>query len=133
MNNTKAFSQQITFLHTNDLDQTQKFYAGILGLLLVRDQGTCRIFQVNPHAFLGFCTHIEPIAKGRRIILTLVSENVDGWYEDLKNKNVDIISPPESNPRFQIYHFFFKDPNGYWIEIQKFDEPLSTGPNENFV
>jgi catechol 2,3-dioxygenase-like lactoylglutathione lyase family enzyme len=133
MNNFTAFPQQITFLHTNDLNLTQEFYVGILGLPLVRDQETCRIFQVNPHAFLGFCTHIEPISKGRRIILTLVSENVDRWFEVLKGKNVDIISPPEANPKFKIYHFFFKDPNGYWIEIQKFDEPLSTEPDENLA
>jgi catechol 2,3-dioxygenase-like lactoylglutathione lyase family enzyme len=37
---------------------------------------------------------------------------------------VEVSGPPQSNPKYQIYHFFLKDPDGYWIEIQKFDHPL---------
>jgi catechol 2,3-dioxygenase-like lactoylglutathione lyase family enzyme len=117
--------QQITFLHSSDLKVTKHFYNGLLGLEVVRDQGTCLIFKVTPSAFLGFCEHIEPLPAGRRIILTLVTEDVDQWYLQLKKNGASIEEPPKANPKFQIYHFFLKDPDGYWIEFQRFDHPLS--------
>ena len=119
-----GFNQQITFLHAENLVRTKKFYSDVLGLQLVRDQGICLIFQVTDSAYLGFCEHIEPIKQGRRIILTLVTDNVDSWYSELIGKKVDIVAPPKANPKYQIYHFFLKDPDGYWIEIQSFNDPL---------
>jgi len=118
------FSQQITFLHAQDLSKTREFYIEKLGLALVRDQSTCLIFQVTDQAYLGFCEHIEEIQQGRKVILTLVSEDVDQWYELLTNRGVKNLEQPKYNPKYQIYHFFLRDPNGYWIEIQRFDTPL---------
>ena len=117
-------SQQITFLHAQDLEETRKFYSDVLGLKLARDQGTCLIFEITKSAYLGFCEHIEPIPPGRKVILTLVSDDVDGWYAVLNKSGQSIIDPPTANPKYEIYHFFIPDPNGYWIEIQKFDRPL---------
>lgn len=119
-----AFSQQITFLHTSDLKATWQFYTQVLFLTLARDQATCLIFRVNDGAYLGFCEHIEPIQPGRKVILTLVSNDVEDWYKTLKSRGVDLMDPPKYNPKYQITHFFLKDPNGYWIEIQRFENPL---------
>jgi hypothetical protein len=30
--------------------------------------------------------------------------------------------PPQDNPRYGIYHFFFEDPDGYKLEIQSFHD-----------
>ena len=117
-------TQQITFLHAQDLEETRRFYTEVLGLALARDQGTCLILQVNEGAYLGFCEHIEQIPPGRKVILTLVSDDVDGWYAALKESDYSLIDPPTANPMYAIYHFFIHDPNGYWIEIQRFDQPL---------
>jgi len=119
-----GFSQQITFLHSNDLGITRDFYTKLLGLSLVRDQGTCLIFEITETAFLGFCQHITPVPEGRNVILTLISEDVDGWYQYLIDKGNKTLTPPKHNPEYHIYHFFLKDPDGFWIEIQKFDQPL---------
>ncbi len=119
-----AISQQITFLHAGNLAETRQFYNSVLGLKVARDQGTCLIFKVNPSAFLGFCEHIEPLPAGRKVILTLVTEDVDGWYLHLKKNGAIIEEPPKAKPKFKIYHFFLKDPDGYWIEFQRFDNPL---------
>lgn len=118
-----SFEQFVTFLRTADLEATTRFYAGTLGLPLVRDQGVCRIFRLAPSAYLGFCTHLEA-APPDGVILTLVAEDVDGWYERLRAQGVEFVKPPAHTPRYQIYHCFFKDPNGYLLEIQRFDEPL---------
>ena len=118
------FDQQITFLQAQNLDITRKFYTDLLNLPLVRDQEACLIFGVAENAYLGFCRHIEPIPPGRRVILTLVTDDVDGWYQRLKSRGADLVSQPKANAKFEIYHFFLKDPDGYWIEIQRFDQPL---------
>jgi catechol 2,3-dioxygenase-like lactoylglutathione lyase family enzyme len=118
------FERTVTFLHTSDLDATSHFYEDILGLPLVRDQGVCRIYKTSENAYLGFCTHLEtPVKAG--IILTLVTPNVDTWYTTLRSKGVETVNPPVHNPKYQIYHFFFKDPSGYTMEIQSFNEPLT--------
>lgn len=118
------FSQQITFLHTQDLAATQRFYSQLLGLAMVRCQANCLIFRATESAYLGFCEHIEPITPGRKVILTLVSKDVEEWYETLKNRGADLMEPPKANPKYEITHFFLKDPDGYWIEVQRFDQPL---------
>lgn len=120
----KEFSQQITFLHSDDLQTTRHFYCDILGLPLVRDQGSCLIFRVTKSAFIGFCEHITKINSDRSVILTLVTDEIDEWFTLLKEKGINLISEPKHNPKFLIYHFFFHDPDGYWIEIQRFDVPL---------
>jgi len=55
-------------------------------------------------------------------IITLVTENVDEVYNKLINKGLKIAESPKLNKKFNIYHFFIKDPNGYTIEIQRFLE-----------
>ena len=119
---TNLFDQSLTFLHTADLNRTAVFYEEILGLLLVRDQGTCRIYKTSDDGYLGFCTHLDPPST-EGIILTLVIDDVDGWYQRLIEKGVTIKAPPVYNPKYQIYHFFITDPNGFNLEFQRFDDP----------
>lgn len=117
-------SQQITFLHAKNLAVTRQFYEDLLGLELARDQGTCLIFRVTESAFIGFCKHIPPIPSSRSVILTLVSDDVDGWHKALKDKGLSTLAQPTYNPDYHIYHFFLEDPDGYRIEFQRFEEPL---------
>ena len=115
-------AQQITFLYTPDLTATARFYENIIGLELVLDQGTCRIYATAPNSYLGFCERI-PAADPKSIIFTLVTPDVDGWYGFLKEQGVVFEKPPAYNPQYQIYHCFLRDPNGYLIEIQRFEDP----------
>ena len=117
------FSQQITFLPSSELEITKLFYQDILGLQLVRDQGDCVIFRVSISAFLGFCLR-EKTPDAEKIILTLVSQDVDTWHNFLCQRGVRVETRPQYNPKYGIYHFFFSDPNGYKIEIQRFDQSL---------
>lgn len=120
----QLFEQTVTFLPTRSLDAATHFYRNILGLPLVRDQGVCRIFKSSPNGYLGFCTHLQapPIPEG--LILTLVCNDVDTWHAKLVAAGVTITRPPAHNPKYAIYHFFFEDPDGYTLEIQRFDTPL---------
>lgn len=116
------FDAQITFCYTPDLAATARFYGGLLGLPLVLDQGPCRIYRVRAGAFLGFCERAgAPRPDG--VILTLVCEDVDARCRLLAGRGVVFEKPPAHNERFRIYHCFFRDPNGYLLEIQRFDDP----------
>ena len=116
------FKEFITFLGTNDLKKTSNFYQKILGLTLYKDQKICLIFNINKQSKIGFCEHIPVIQDKKSPIMTFVTEEVDEVYKTLVNKGLKIVESPKLNKKYNIYHFFFKDPNGYTIEIQRFLE-----------
>ena len=117
-----GWDAQITFCYTADFESTAHFYENLLGLPLALDQGNCRIYRVRDGAFIGVCRRARtPDSDG--IILTLVSEDVDGWYARLVERGVQFEKAPKFNPKFNIYQCFLRDPNGYLIEIQRFDDP----------
>jgi catechol 2,3-dioxygenase-like lactoylglutathione lyase family enzyme len=116
-----SFDEQITFVHVADLERSSAFYGGTLGLELVRDQGACRIYRAAADAHLGVCDHRPPEPGG--IILTLVTDDVDGWATRLRDAGHDV-DGPVANHRFAIYHCFVRDPDGHLVEFQRFDEPL---------
>lgn len=110
----------IIFFGTEDLDKTDKFYREILDLKLYKDQGLCRIYEIEGGGKIGFCSHIEIVLGEKSPIITLLTENVDDIYDTLTQKGYIIKEGPKTNEKFQIYHFFVQDPNGYTVEIQKF-------------
>ncbi len=120
---TLSLDSQITFLYTRDLASTTRFYEQALGLRLILDQGSCRIYRITDSACLGFCQRENlPDQPGleSKVIFTLVTQDVDGWYERLTSQGIVIEKPPVRDPAYDIYHFFLRDPNGYLIEIQRF-------------
>ncbi|MEH2196694.1 VOC family protein [Nostoc sp.] len=117
--------QQITFFYTHNLNASTEFSEQMLGLKLWLDQGTCRIYTVSGSGYLGFCQASEkstpPANKQPSVIFTLVTQQVDEWFEYLKERGVKFEKPPTLNENYNIYHCFFRDPSGYLIEIQRFE------------
>ena len=115
---------QITFFYTDNLKQTSEFYEQIIELPMALDQGSCRIYRVCKNSYVGFCSKLDggQVIKND-VIFTLVTPDVDGWYQYLQKKGVVFEKPPQVNPKFGIYHTFLRDPNGYLIEIQRFEDP----------
>ena len=114
------YEGMIVFLGTDNLENTHSFYHDTLGLPLYKDQGLCRIYDVPGGGKIGFCEHMDISKSGKSPIITLLIDDVDGVYKRLSEKGVKIEKEPGVNPKFNIYHFFAKDPNGYYVEIQKF-------------
>jgi catechol 2,3-dioxygenase-like lactoylglutathione lyase family enzyme len=112
---------QITFGYTRDPEATWRFYEEVLGLRLVLDQGGCRIYRAAGDAYLGMC-HRAGAPRPEGVILTLVTDDVDGWHRRLVEHGVTFEKEPAQNPEYGIYHCFFRDPNGYLLEIQRFDD-----------
>jgi len=126
----QLFDQQVTFLYVRDLEASDAFYRGKLGLEMVLDQGSCRILRVSRDGFLGICQcRDERPSNPEGIIVTLVSRDVDGWHRDLTAKGVEFDSAPAENAIFNIYHCFLKDPDGHQLEIQRFNDPAWPQPD----
>lgn len=114
---------QITFLYTRDLQKSIDFYEDILGFSLAVDQGSCRIYHlVGHHAYFGICERESAPENPQGLIFTIVTQDVDAWYERISLKGWHCEYPPRLNKNYNIYHFFVKDPNGYLLEFQHFAE-----------
>lgn len=119
----EPFEQHITFLSVADLDRAAHFYGGVLGLPLALDQGDCRIYTVSASAFVGVCLRPDAVSPDG-VIVTLVTDDVDGWHERLVAAGVPCDRAPNHNERYRLYQAFYRDPDGYLIEIQRFLDPL---------
>lgn len=122
-----TIERQITFLYTRDLKTTSYFYEYVIGLELILDQGTCRIYRICSGGYLGFCEQDGAKTEHEDIIFTLVTNEVDRWHRYLLSRGVEMEQPPVHNPAYNIYHLKFRDPNGYLLEIQRFDNPAWDG------
>ncbi|MCC6906069.1 MAG: VOC family protein, partial [Anaerolineae bacterium] len=118
-----AVGQQITFYFTYDIERTARFYGEVLGLREVHRARDTRIWQITETAFLGFSEHVNiPLAPPDNSIFALVSPDVDGWYTHLKKHHVRIVQPPALNRAGGVYQFQLRDPNGFLIEIRRFEK-----------
>ncbi len=118
----------ITFFFYEDLDEAAQFYENVLEFELVLDQGVAKIFRISGRSYFGIVDgtkgHLRPQQKSAAL-LTIVVEDVCGWHEVLKNKNVRNISDIRQGTFCE--HFFFEDPAGYALEVQRFRDPGVAG------
>jgi catechol 2,3-dioxygenase-like lactoylglutathione lyase family enzyme len=115
---------QVTFLPTTDLAAVDAFYGDLLGLPLVRDQGVCRIYETSPGAHLGFCDRGYAVPGEFRVVLTLIVDDVAAAFHTLVARGATPEGPPSHSERYAATSFFVRDPNGYLLELQRFDVPL---------
>ncbi len=119
-----SISQQVTWVYTDDLPGTARFYGETIGLEQVLDQGGCRIYKTSATSFLGVC-QVRPgrFVEPKGVVITMVTRDVDEWHAFLKARSVTILEPPAYHPSFDVYCFFAADPNGYKLEFQAFRDP----------
>lgn len=114
----------ITFFYYDNIHAVAPFYEDVLGFELVLDQGLARIYRIAGRCYLGIVDgnrgHLKHQEKSA-VLLTIVSEDVQAWHDKLKKAGVLGLSDMLRG-RF-CEHFFFEDPAGYAIEIQRFHDP----------
>lgn len=114
----------ITFFYYEDIHAVAPFYENVLGFELVLDQGLARIYRIAGKCYFGIVDgnrgHLKHQEKSA-VLLTVVSQDVEGWHAKLKAAGVAGLSDLLRG-RF-CDHFFFEDPAGYAIEIQRFHNP----------
>ena len=112
------FDDFVTFIRSADLDRAQDFYESRLGLELVLDQGSCRIFRVSASGFVGVCVG-EPSPHG--VVITLVTRDVRERCAELEARGVVFEKAVSYNADFDITHAFLRDPDGHLVEVQRFE------------
>ena len=122
-------ASQITFLYYQNLAAAQQFYEGILGLEKVEDQGWAKIYRVSGTAFVGLVDEAHGSLKAQpenAVMLTLVVDDVPGWYAYLRENKVKIRQEYGRSETIQIEYFFAEDPGGYVLEFECFLKPELT-------
>lgn len=120
------FSSQITFLYFKELTGPARFFEEILGLQKVDDKGFARIYQIAGGAFIGIVDEAHGYCSAPtapNVLITLVTEDVQQWYERLMAAGVAIDAAPAIHEKANVEGFFFEGPGGYAFEIQKFLNP----------
>jgi len=106
----KHFAQQITFLYAEDPAASWDFY------------------EPGERAFLGICRARAPRASDNPrvqggVVFTFVDPDVEGWHARLKARGVMVPEQVEYSEAYRVTHFFFHDPAGYLLEVQRFERP----------
>jgi catechol 2,3-dioxygenase-like lactoylglutathione lyase family enzyme len=117
-----SINQSIVFTYTDDLEIGAAFFSDVLELDLVVDQGACRIFRLTKSSFIGVCSIPGRPSNNAAVTITIVTDQVDEWHRYLIAKGVVYENPPSHSPEFGVYSSLFTSPDGYRIEIQRFDD-----------
>ena len=113
--------QAVTWLYTDDLEKLLPFYRDVLGLEMVLEQSRCRVFRTAPGAFLGICCMAERPLGTKGVMVTFLGEDVQAMYEALVARGVDTFEhPPRKLGDGSLIGTFFRDPQGYHLQIQQF-------------
>jgi catechol 2,3-dioxygenase-like lactoylglutathione lyase family enzyme len=126
MKSRSMFTSAVAFFYYSDLAPAAQFYEDLLGLEPVEDQGWARLYCVSDRAFLGIVDAAKgyhPVRKESSVMLTLVTDDVEGWYRKLSRAGVAIETSIQIHEDIGVKGFFLRDPGGYVVEIQSFLDP----------
>ena len=106
----------IVFLKTKELNKLKDFYLNVVGCSIWMDQGDCIIFNHGEFLF-GFCDRELTDTCGMLTFFYDQRSEVDRIFSKFSD-TAD--GEPRDNPKYPIYHFFTKDPEGRVLEFQYF-------------
>ncbi len=111
----------ITFLYYRDLERAFRFYAGVMGLPLVIDQGWAKIMGLGGGAHVGLVDEsrgMRRAAASKPVQLCIRVADLDAWHAHARAAGVSALTEPRENAGLGIRAFVFEDPEGYQIEVQ---------------
>ncbi|MEM6576002.1 MAG: VOC family protein [Pseudomonadota bacterium] len=127
-----AFEGTITFLYYDDLAAATHFYGETLGLKLTMDEPWVKIFRLTEGSSVGLVKNghgFHEVKPDKPVMLSLITSEVDRWYELLKRGGVPVIKPlpaPDAGPDSSgapIRGFIVSDPGGYTVEVFSWRQP----------
>ena len=120
----------IVFLYYRDVPAAQRFYEDVIGLTLTVDQGFSKIYQVSPTSFIGLVDESQGLhraSEAKAVTVSFVTEQIDEWYAYLQSKGVKMRGPIGNATRHPTRGFVAYDPEGYYLEFERFlDHPQNT-------
>ena len=109
----------IIFLRVDEYEKCIVFAEKILDLELWKEKANCRIYMFDDTCGIGYCKAGGEDTSSNGCMISLVTDDVDGCYEILKEASLAMTSP-KKNEKYDIYHFFASDPAGNTFEFMKF-------------
>lgn len=106
----------IVFFKTTNLEEVTNFYLNKLDMKIWLRQPVCNILQ-SDQLIVGFLQSEKSETEGTMTLFFKTREEVDHYYEKLKNIAV---GKPKVNEKYNIYHFYARDPEKRLFEIQCF-------------
>jgi catechol 2,3-dioxygenase-like lactoylglutathione lyase family enzyme len=113
------------FFYYKDLDRAVEFYEKILGLPEVLDYGFAKAFQLSLTSYVCLVDETKGMHRAsepKTVTLSIITKEVDEWYQYLKKKGVKIHSPLSESSRLPIKGFVALDNEGYYLEFESFKE-----------
>ena len=119
---TSHITDQVTFLYYQDLAAPRQFYGQILGLTPYFENEWVSLYRIAAGAAVGLVKeeHAEttPAVKRATVMVSLVTDDVAGWYAKLRqDPRVHIVRPIYDHPQVAIRAFETEDPGGYAVEF----------------
>ncbi|OBZ93514.1 hypothetical protein ADU59_21980 [Pararhizobium polonicum] len=121
--NEPLINQAVTWLYTEELEKLVPFYRDVMELPLVLEQARCRVFRMAAGAFIGVCRIPERPLGTKGMMVTFLTADVQALYERLLAKGVEFEHPPKPLGDGSLIGTFFRDPQGYHLQIQQFLDP----------
>ncbi|MHA7816960.1 MAG: VOC family protein [Pseudohaliea sp.] len=109
-------------LYYRDLGPAAAFYAGALGLETVHESASARLFRLTPNSIVGIVREGEQayhrVREENAVMLSIVTADVDAWYERLRDRDdIEILTPLANRTDTPIRAFLVADPGGYTVEF----------------
>lgn len=112
----------IIFFKTRKLEVIHHFYHVTLGMEVWLQQVNGYIYKQG-NLLLGFIQADEAEKEGIITIFNQDKEVIEQAYEKYKTL---VTQPLKTNEKYNIYHFYIKDPEGRKVEFQTFLHPLAS-------
>jgi catechol 2,3-dioxygenase-like lactoylglutathione lyase family enzyme len=117
-----SIDETVIMLYYRDLGPATAFYGDALGLETVYESASAKLFRLTSTAIVGIVREGEqayhPVRDENAVMLSIVTADVDAWYERLRDRDdVEILKPVADSPDNPIRAFLVADPGGYTVEF----------------
>jgi len=125
MTTVPSLSSQTTMFYYKDIEPAAYFYGNLLGLEKTLDLTWVKFYKTGPASTVGLVTEGDGgwhnVQESNAVMLSLVTEEVDAWYEQLKGKE-DITFLKDIGDGGPVRSFLLEDPGGYTVEFYQWLE-----------
>lgn len=121
-----SMDETITFLYYEDLVPATEFYGEVLQLQKTMDEDWVKIYRISTTSSVGIVLEgsgFHSVSKDKPVMLSIVTSDVDAWYERMKSYGVVVVSPLPATAEAEepggapVRGFIVEDPGGYTIEF----------------
>ena len=117
-----SIEENILMLYYKDISEVAPFYEQVLGLHKTYNQDWVKIYQLTANSFVGVVQEGERsfhrVQDENAVMLSIVTDDVDAWYERLKqNQEIVFLKEISNSNNVPIRGFLIQDPGGYSIEF----------------